>query len=62
VLTASDGNAGFDLEDQCVDRARFRGQLFCAVDLGQISIDSTSATDAIILGLFDSLPGMMFTS
>ena len=30
---------------------------FGLVNLGQISIDSTSATDAVILGLFDSLTG-----
>jgi hypothetical protein len=31
-------------------------------ELAQASIDSTSATDAIILGLFDSIPGMTFTA
>jgi hypothetical protein len=30
---------------------------FGLADLGQISVDSTNATDAIILGLFDSLTG-----
>jgi hypothetical protein len=32
------------------------------VDLGSVATNSASATDAIILGLFDSRPGMMFTS
>ncbi len=32
---------------------------FGLVDLGSVATDSTSATDAIILGLFDSIPGVI---
>jgi hypothetical protein len=35
---------------------------FGLLDLGSVATDSTSATDAIILGLFDSIPGMLFTT
>ena len=35
---------------------------FGLIDLGQVGVDSTSGTDAIILGVFDSIPGMVFTS
>lgn len=31
-------------------------------ELGGVSVDSTYASDAIILGLFDSIPGMLLTS
>ena len=32
------------------------------VDLGSVATDSTNATDAIILGLFDSIPGVILPS
>jgi hypothetical protein len=83
VLTMSDGNAGYDLEnpgqpadfataltDAQESLANIQQDLslamtdfasgntyFGLVDLGSVATDSTSATDAIILGLFDSLTG-----
>jgi hypothetical protein len=83
VLTASDGNAGFvldnpgqpaDFADALTEAQYSLGNIqtdittaltefasgdnyFGLVFLGEISIDSTNATDAIILGLFDSLTG-----
>ncbi len=87
VLTASDGNAGYDLINpgQPADFATALTQVhtdladiqmdltnamtdfgsgndyFGLVDLGSVATDSTSATDAIILGLFDSLIGAAVT-
>jgi hypothetical protein len=87
VLTASDGNAGYDLINpgQPADFATALTQVhtdladiqmdltnamtdfgsgndyFGLVELGSVATDSTSATDAIILGLFDSLIGAAVT-
>jgi hypothetical protein len=87
VLTMSDGNAGYALENpgQPADFATALTDVqeslsniqtdltnamtdfgsgndyFGLVDLGSVATDSTSATDAIILGLFDALTGAAVT-
>ena len=88
VLTASDGNLGYALENPSQPEdfatALSEYQAFVAdaqsafslaltdfangnvysglVDLASIGEYDTYGTDAIILGLFDSLPGMVFTT